>query len=84
MILQSENIKTIQKLNYSENDIIKAFGKRKAKEFKEFYKNNSENFEIETDKLIKFAKAIIQDGADIDGRMHFSTFMNNMAKGKRF
>ncbi len=55
MILQSENIKTIQKLNYSESDIIKAFGKRKAKEFNEFSKNNSENFEIETDKLIKFA-----------------------------
>lgn len=55
MILQSENIKVIQKLNYSEDDIVKAFGKRKAKEFNEFSDGNSKNFEIETDKLIKFA-----------------------------
>lgn len=55
MILQSENIRVIQKLNYSEDDIVKAFGKRKAKEFNEFSDGNSKNFEIETDKLIKFA-----------------------------
>lgn len=55
MILQSENIRIIQKLNYSEDDIVKAFGKRKAKEFNEFSDGNSKNFEIETDKLIKFA-----------------------------
>lgn len=58
MILQSENIKVIQKLNYSEDDIIKAFGKRKAKEFNEFSKNNSKIFEIATDKLIKFANIL--------------------------
>lgn len=58
MILQSENIKVIQKLNYSEDDIVKAFGKRKAKEFNEFSKNNSKIFEIATDKLIKFANIL--------------------------
>ena len=46
MILQSENIRAIQKLNYSEDDIVKAFGKRKAKEFNEFSDGNSKNFEM--------------------------------------
>lgn len=58
MILQSEDIRIIQKLNYSENDIVKAFGKGKAQEFKNFLKNNSKNFEIETNKLIKFANIL--------------------------
>lgn len=58
MILQSEDIRIIQKLNYSENDIIKAFGKGKAQEFENFFKNNSQNFEIETNKLIKFANIL--------------------------
>lgn len=58
MVLSVKNIGVIQKLPYSENDINKAFGIKKAKEFKEFSNRNLESFEIETDKLIKFANIL--------------------------
>ena len=58
MILSAKDIGVIQKLPYSENDINKAFGKIKAKEFKEFFNRNLENFEIDTNKLIKFANIL--------------------------
>lgn len=55
MILHSNHIATIQKLAFSQDEIIKAFGKRKAKEFQAFISNVSSHIEITTDKLIKLA-----------------------------
>ena len=30
------------------------------------------------DRIIKIARSIVQEGADIDGWMHFSAFMNEL------
>ena len=51
MVLSVKNIGVIQKLPYSENDINKAFGIKKAKEFKEFSNRNLESFEMKPTNL---------------------------------
>ena len=37
-----------------------------------------ENSSQKVDRIIKIAKSIVQEGADIDGWMHFSAFMNEL------
>lgn len=55
MILHSNHIATIQKLAFSQDEIVGAFGKKKAKEFQTFISSFSDSIEIATDKLIKLA-----------------------------
>lgn len=55
MILRSNHIATIQKLAFSQDEIVGAFGKKKAKEFQTFISSFSDSIEIATDKLIKLA-----------------------------
>ena len=38
----------------------------------------TENSSQKVDRIIKIAKSIVQEGADIDGWMHFSAFMNEL------
>lgn len=44
----------------------------------------TENSSQKVDRIIKIAKSIVQEGADIDGWMHFSAFMNELFKGIKF
>ncbi len=55
MILNYENSKIIRSIPYQESDIIKIFGKKKAKEFQDFINQVSKTFETTTEKLIKLA-----------------------------
>ena len=55
MILHSNDIATIQKLAFSQDEIIGVFGKKKAKEFQTFINNFTDSIDIATDKLIKLA-----------------------------
>lgn len=59
MVLYSQHIGVLQRLQLSQDDIAKAFkSKAKIKEFEDFLNKSSQSFEIATDKLIKLAHIV--------------------------
>lgn len=59
MILYSQHIGAIQKLQLTQDDIAKAFqSKTKVQQFKNFLNKSSQSFEIATEKLIKLANIV--------------------------
>lgn len=56
MVLHSNHIATIQKLAFSQDDIVKVFKSAKQiRQFNDFVSNSIDSIEIATDKLIKLA-----------------------------
>ncbi|RDU53202.1 hypothetical protein CQA40_05675 [Helicobacter sp. MIT 01-3238] len=56
MILHSNHIATIQKLAFSQDEIVKVFKSAKQiKQFNDFISNSIDSIEVATDKLIKLA-----------------------------
>ncbi len=58
MILHSNHIATIQKLAFSQDEIVKVFKSAKqVRQFNDFVSNSIDSIEIATDKLIKLANS---------------------------
>ena len=58
MVLDSQNSGVIRSFSYQDDDMIKIFGKRKAKDFQDFINQTTATFETTTENLIKLANRL--------------------------
>ncbi len=58
MVLDSQNSGVLRSFSYQDDDMIKIFGKRKAKDFQDFINQTTATFEATAENLIKLANRL--------------------------